>query len=63
LRSGLAKLARQLKATSLFYVGRWTFDVGRSSFNMFDVGRSFFICTQGVDSSLKYVESEFTPGQ
>jgi hypothetical protein len=24
-------------ATSLFDVGRWMFDVGRSSFNMFDV--------------------------
>jgi len=27
------------------------------------VRRSSFICPQGVDSSLKYVESEFTPGQ
>jgi hypothetical protein len=27
---------------------------------MFDVRRSSFICPQGVDSSLKYVESEFT---
>jgi hypothetical protein len=30
---------------------------------MFDVRCSSFICSQGVDSSLKYVESEFTPGQ
>ena len=29
----------------------------------FDVRRSSFICSQGVDSSLKYVESEFMPGQ
>ena len=27
--------------------------------SMFDVQRSSFICSQGVDASLKYVESEF----
>jgi len=36
------------------------FDIQRS---MFDVRRSSFICSQGVDSLLKYVEFEFTPGQ
>jgi hypothetical protein len=41
------------EATSLF-------DVQRS---MFDVRRSSFKCLQGVDSSLKYVESEFILSQ
>jgi hypothetical protein len=33
---------------------------GRIHYSMFDVRRSSFKCLQGVDSSLKYIESEFT---
>ena len=42
-----------------FFLFNWG-DVERS---MFDVRRSSFICSQDVDSSLKYVESEFTIGK
>ena len=41
------------EATSLFNVQR----------SMFDVRRSSFKCLQGVDPSLKYVESEFILSQ
>jgi hypothetical protein len=54
---------RRLRRVSLCLYYKWQnalFDVQRS---MFDVRRSSFICSQGVDYSLKYVESEFTPGQ
>ena len=51
------------KGASLCLYYKWKntlFEVQRS---MFDVRRSSFKCPQGVDSSLKYVESEFTLGQ
>ena len=49
---------RMLKALCFVFI-----IIGRIHYSMFDVRRSSSICIQGVDFSLKYVESEFTLSQ
>ena len=61
--SNVQRRTSNVEGASLCLYYKWQnalFDVQRS---MFDVRRSSFICPQGVDSSLKYVESEFAIGQ
>ena len=61
--SNVQRRMSNVEDTSLCLYYKWQntlFDVQRS---MLDVRRSSFICPQGVDFSLKYVESEFTLGQ
>ena len=46
------------EAISLFDVRCWTFDVGRSSFNMFDVGRSAFkTIPYGINVTCEYLQN------
>ena len=52
------KIILKSEATSLFDVGRWTFDVGRSSFNMFDVRRSSFKTTPyGINATYERLQN------